>query len=212
MYRHHSLVISVFLARPLARPGSKRSLALSILPILLALNGCLRTVLTNRSPTAPASAKLAALNTRPMFLKITNTLPSSTSGHQYLFLVLPFGAVEVKDPALRIWDAAFTKLSLRGYRPIAPGTGGSAITAPTLEIKLTGLQTSAYDLLVSRRIVCRVDIASSLISSAGVTLRGWEASGRSTAFKGLAFAPELEWVLGQALDQALDETLTNLRL
>ena len=149
---------------------------------------------------------------RPLVLNTNNRLKAAVTGHQYLLIAFPFGSVEVKNPQAIVHAAAATKLSLRGYRLLEAGSTPPEDSPPTLNIDLTYMQTSAYDFIFFRKIVCMVEMTAVVTAPGGGPLRQWRGSGRSSAFKGVAFAPQLEWMLNRAVDSAMDDVIHNLRL
>jgi hypothetical protein len=208
-----ALVSEYFLLKGIAlyRPTFSRPawLSASALAALLCLAGCLSTELKSAGPPSNVY-RLAAINTRPLILKVESVLESEIGGHQYVLIFIPFGRIRVPAPQEYVYDSAYTALSLRGYHPLPPA--GYAANAPKLNIVLNELKTSAYDFLLFRRVSCRIALTARLISPDGRTLGYWEAVGESASLRRFGFAPQLEKALHEAVELAVDDVLQNLRI
>lgn len=200
--------------RELFRSVSKKMLTLRDLTVLgtaltaLLLCGCMHTALEPESMDTEV-LRLAALNERELVYEVHDETPVGLEGHQYLFVLIPFGGVEVDAPARYVENLLYMKLAMRGYKPI-PKASSRKLPARTLVVAIRSIQVSGYDFLVTRRIVCKVLLRGSIVDRNGRELRYWEGSGTSTAFKRFAFEPQLRRQFNEAIEKGLNELFSNL--
>lgn len=189
----------------------KKAISFSLLLAALCCAGCMRTTLRAPAPK-PQVFELAALNRNPIHLVIAPADKQNSLGHQFLLLGIPFGAVDSSNLDLLIQRAAYEKLTLRGYTPIVgPISAGSTTSAaPALYIRAQNAQASAYDLLVTRHLSCSLDLQASLDRSDAP--RRAIGSGSFEHFGAFAFQRELSLCFSEALNQALDTLLLDLRI
>lgn len=171
--------------------------------------GCVSTVV-RPPPTLQGVKRLAESGYRPLALSVAAEGVSGTAGHQFLLFVLPFGKISVPEAEQWVYDAAYLELAKRGYRPL-PKTSATR-SLPELRLGLEALDLSAYDLLIMRRLHCRVRLAATLYGVDGAPLRHYSTESSESSFKRYGFEPQLKEILGRALDGALRTALSEIRL
>ena len=160
---------------------------------LLLFSGCSLTEVTYDTPTSELLT-LSRLNQRPVQLIVEGPVTEATTGHQYL-LMLPLGRVVVSSPAKFLYNAAFEALVLKGYRV------SSNPLPHSIALTFESIEASAYDLVFSRLIKCKVRF--NLLDRASGTRVAYEGS--AYAFRRFGFKPELEWTLREAVKDAFKD-------
>ena len=155
--------------------------------------------------------ELAASNPAPIFVEVEmsgskspEVLPEGPVlvGHQYLFIVFPFGNVRLGSPADSVMASTYQQLTVRGLKPI---TSKSHVFGPlpTLRIKVASLSLSAFDLLVTRRVTSSIEGTAILLSPSGQVVWQRDFEGHSAEYRRYGFQAELEKSLLESLESAL---------
>ena len=185
--------------------------ALAYTATFLALSACLRTELSPK-PVPSSVYSLAAANQNPLILKISSSELDESLGHQYLLVGLPYGQVQSKDLESLVQKALYPKLALRGFTPVVdpPEQNAFSKNAPVLEVDIKNAQASAFDLLVTRRLSCSLELQAELNRSS--IPRQAQAQGDFEHFGAFGFEQELSLCFSRAMESALDNMLGELRL
>lgn len=197
--------------QPRKAQKGKMPLAALVSALALSLAGCVLTAVP-RAPISPEVFRLAASNDRAIRLDLSGPQETLSVGHQYLFIVIPFGRIVIEHPLDHLRTSAYTQASLSGLRPIVDvPANDSAFDTPRLEIRLQDIQVSAFDFLFTRHIVCDVSVEARLFAP-GSSSPEKLAAGRvaETEFVRYAFEPELQRVFLRAMDGALHEAISQL--
>ena len=179
----------------------------SLAAVMLLLCGCVRTTVP-RAAIPPEVFRLAATNRRPLHLMLPGNTEELSAGHQYLLFFIPFGRVVIEHPEEHLRSAAYRGLSLNGYNPLVDAAAAGNI--PSMQFSLTGVQVSAYDFLITRKIVCDIQVEVRRYSAQGELERVAEGRVAETDFVRYAFAPELQTVFLKAMDGAVEQALLQL--
>ncbi|MDC0358658.1 hypothetical protein OAO01_07575 [Oligoflexia bacterium] len=153
--------------------------------------------------------ELAAVNTAPLGLVIEGQKERFSAGHQYLFVIIPFGRVVIEDPSKYLERSAYTKLALLGYKPLVNSTG---TRHKTLQIRIDSLQASAFDFLFFRRVVARVSLGASLKDGLGNEIAEVTADASHASVRKYGFHTELEYALDKSFSAALSDLFEQLGL
>lgn len=154
--------------------------------------------------------ELAEGSTRSLKIKLELPNSDASVGHQYLLLLIPFGDVSLAEPAQHIFNPLYTKLTLRGYRPLLDDAVGRPVK--TLRLIAENISVTAYDLIFVRRIVARLKMTALLEDEHGQVLQRWTSDVSERSFNSYGFKPQLQRCLDKAVDRALDESLDKLML
>ncbi len=170
--------------------------------------GCLTTPLTFEGLDMDV-LKLAKSNNNLINLNVDGNI-NSKLGNQYLFLVIPFGRIELETPKKRIMSTAYKSLSLLGYFPRL--TKFKEIpNVPELKIEVNEISLSGFDLLIYRKISGRISVKATL-SLPGKPSKSVVVLTEDSRFSRYAFKGELQRFLDRLLDQNITEVLDELRL
>lgn len=112
------------------------------------LQGCM-TTLVLPSPPPPQIDRLVAANPRPLYLQVIDDRGVAPVGYQYLLVAIPFGQITL-DTAAHLIRVLRTQLALSGFALREMGS------SPKVVVKIEATELDAFDLLVTRRIRCRV--------------------------------------------------------
>jgi hypothetical protein len=170
--------------------------------IVIGSCGCMTTDLEGRDLT-PEVLRLAQHNPRPLSLHIACPVDDIV-GHQYLFVVFPFGRISVPAAAQILADTTYTKAALLGYSPSFVAAEGRQLAVQCDEISV-----SAYDFLVTRRVSIVVKLSARSRDRRG-NWHAAEVSEHSAEFRRFAFGPILEHKLAETFDIAVDKLLHKL--
>lgn len=181
------------------------SLKLFLIVIPSILSGCLVTRIDPREISAQVQ-RLGVLNVRPLHVRVDCPAPL-TAGRQFLFVVIPFGRVELSDPGTMVLNTVTEKLALAGYQPRFDATG-----LPVLELRCGDITLAAYDFLFFRRLSGSVTLEGVLFDERGNRKRGARGSGKESELRSFAFGPQLERTFKRSLDEALTHVLDSLGL
>jgi len=173
------------------------------LAVFLALVGCAQTKIPYTSQ-APSIYELASANQHPVILE-TAVVPSGTVGYQYLFIVLPFGYVEIEDLSDTFRQIAYEELAIAGYRPVSKTQQNEH--TPVISLTLMEMQLGASDLLVTRRLFAEATISARLALQRGAPIRTLERTAQVYRWSRYGFAPQLEVAMREGLRQACREVL-----
>ncbi len=169
-----------------------RAVFFSILIIILS-QGCVSTTIDGPSPEAPIE-RLAALAPNTINLIVEGSETPLPLGHQYLFVAIPFGTIALRSPLDALAESVHREFAIAGIRAFR---GGTDPTRPTLTLRFTELHTSAYDLIVIRRVSAAARLSAQLtLPDSKLSL---ETSGESSSFERFGFKPQLEAALAEAL-------------
>lgn len=185
---------------------------LCLLGILGSTSGCHRTTLNPKKFPAEI-ARLIAINKIPLRLHIETDPPQDPGvGHQYLFVLLPFGRIETSDLSSTVHGIATHNLALRGYKVLPNVPIASDISAKTVSIRITSLGINAFDLIFVRRPVCKIMLSGTLYDEAALPVAHWKSKVSKSRFSRFAFEDTLEPLLYETISEALEDILTNLRV
>ena len=183
-------------------PSRKRTkLKIMVIMLIFQLSGCLTTRIET-TPLPTHFRQLLAANRHPIQLNCSAEQVSPNLGHQFLFLLLPFGQVVVDDPAAELCRIAKEELALKGFwiSPAAP---------ESVSLLLQELALSGYDLLLTRRVV--VDG----LLNATISYKGRKTEFQTVIdngeFRRFAFEKDLREILQTGLREAIKKLLQELR-
>ncbi len=155
--------------------------------------GCVSTTIDGPSPEAPIE-RLAALAPNAINLIVEGSDTPRPLGHQYLFVAIPFGTIALRSPLNTLAESVHREFAIAGIRATR---GGTDPTRPTLTLRFTELHTSAYDLIVIRRVSAVARLSAQLtLPDSKLAI---ETSGESSSFERFGFKPQLEAALAEAL-------------
>ena len=180
----------------------------SLLILLCLLSGCMTTTL-QPTPILPAVSKLALSNEQPIALSVKNDLQEQVVGHQYLFIIFPFGRITNASVSTLIKNEAITGLTLNGFKVLERQ---EEPRIPLVEIVVRDLQLTAYDYIFFRRIVCKITLGGEIRHGISDKVRTWETTVSESATVSLAFEAELDRVLTRTKEAAIKDLLINLGL
>ena len=144
-----------------------------------------------------------ALAGREVQLEVSSAVePASSLGHQFLFIVIPFGRVVAPELTALVRESARTRLALAGIRAVSPALGGERGALPRLHLRIADASVTAWDLLLTRRASASLTLTATMSGAGALTARG--AADRFVTY---AFARELGAVLEAAVGEALDDLL-----
>lgn len=172
----------------------------SALAVLFILTGCLATPLTPRSPIDDISV-LKRLGGRDLGVAILDNRIHETAGHQYLFVAIPFGRVYLDQPEVDLWPWVETKLRIAGYRV------SQARNPPSIQIELNKIQVSAYDFIIIRKIVVKVEGQIVIQKSPIHPAKQLPVVAEYTRWRALAFQGELEHAVERAFSSFADQVV-----
>ena len=185
-----------------------------LLLTLICLTSACTTVYLAPRGINPDTKKLAALNRQKINVRVTLAKEFKTLGHQYLFLLIPYGQIQHHSVKQLISDAIYRELSISGFSPQivfeeSPKKVSSLLPQkPLLEINVKDLSLTAYDLLVTRKVTGRIDLTSKLILAKGETdypeIRIQE---NYSEFKSLPFKIQLERILEKLIIKTMPEVI-----
>lgn len=185
-----------------------------LLAILLILTSCVKTNL-QPTPVLDKVFELHQLNQKTLDVQITPNIHNLTLGHQYVFLIFPFGRIKSQISSDHLNNIFFTELVLNGYKPNNPINNidnfNTKVAKPLLNINILNQQVSAYDFLVIRRISCSIELEANLTLPKNIN-RFALVSTNYSEFKTYAFQPQLEKVYNQCLTDIVAKTIKELRL
>lgn len=163
-----------------------------------------------------ATYKLSALADKDIWLEVHDPHSSAEKdnllplGHQYLFVVVPFGRISAVDPLQALFVKSAWLLSERGYRAHAVREKHSG--APLIKLKLQTFSASGYDMLFARKVTCSLELQAEIQLASGLDTRSARAQGESSALRPYAFQEELEYHCEKALELALRRLFDYLHL
>ncbi|RIL04796.1 MAG: hypothetical protein DCC75_12275, partial [Proteobacteria bacterium] len=187
-----------------------------LLPSLaLALLGCFPTKLPDSAPLSQKVFELAAANSRPLALSVTCPSEPYLLGYQFLFIVIPFGRVELPDPKSTLSRASYQFLARQGFKLLTSQPLGASHQGPGIHLKLDSFSVNVYDFIFVRRVSAEVAISAEFsdlrdsnrqtISGAGLS-RTASARANISMWVKFGFHREISKALHQALEVALQET------
>lgn len=183
------------------------SVAVGPIVALVLLNGCAHTVFFGR-PLDTTTFALAAGADRPIHLSTCPVEDRLALGHQYLFVVLPFGSLTLGNPGTYLQRRAYAGMSLAGLRPLTDKR--QANDGPQLEVCIKDVSVTAYDLIFVRRATASVELTLTLVNN-GISTTVTTAASNKMYVK-FAFKDRLESMLDKAVDAAFEKGLRELSL
>ncbi len=163
--------------------------------VILYLSGCLHTPLSPR-PALPGLLTLNSLNSRPLRLEVTsNTKPSL--GHQFLFLVIPFGRISLPQSAEYLYNQLFEDLVVHGAR-VTPLLEHS-FAIPKFKVEVLDINETAYDFIFIRWIRCSISVRVSYSPSHDIQGEPVEISESTSTLSPFAFRKELQQSLSNTV-------------
>ena len=172
--------------------------------LLTTLSGCHETQL-QALPIPDAAVRLSKLGF-PLNLEIESE-QASTSGTQFLLLIIPFGKVRLPEPKQYLEKISYTELALSGFSAQRAKKNNS----PTLKISMKELSTTAYDFFFFRKVVGRAHLAYSLTSSNGRVLLEMDSNESTSEYRRFGFSSELNKALQQVVRLSLKPILTEMK-
>lgn len=161
-------------------------------------------------PLSDDIIRLSELNYNSIILDVSDTSSTSqnskTVGRQFLFIILPFGRIEMQKPTATLFNTAFNSLTLHGYKPTEAGA-----RLKKLKISIEDVSLYGYDLIFLRRVSASVTLRANLSDLNDNLLLSWTATASRKRWEKFAFAPQLNYVFNQALSEAMDKLLIPLR-
>lgn len=161
---------------------------------LVVLSGCATTQLQAPADSA-VYQRLSRANARPVSLSLQTSLKSSSLGAQFLLVMIPFGSIELGDPAGYFHRHAARALAFCGYSPV------SAPDSPKISVEIKDASLSAYDFLFVRRISGSLSARAVLHDSRGNIQRISEVSHDGESYQQFAFEPELSALYGRVVEE-----------
>lgn len=175
------------------------------LPILIALSALSGCVTAHLSPPTVLVRDAIPSLIAGEFPSVTvhKVPPQKSSGSLFALLIVPVGSVVVSNPEIGIGDA-ITRAIVKNP-PDHPING--------VELAINSLDLSAYDLLITRRIVCSIDASIRIISAARKPIpHPLPVNISISRYRALAFTPQLERVgrecfeeFGKAIVRSISE-------
>lgn len=125
-------------------------------------------------------------------------------GSQFLLILLPFGSIEVSQPRELLSQFLRERSALVGIKVLEmpPNT----ISGQT-SIALKTVSLSAYDLLLTRHLVAKVELEVKGQDVTPLILRG-----ESSEFRQFGFEPQLKPLLVEAFREACDHVVQFLKV
>ena len=178
---------------------------ITLILLLLSLPACVHS---SKLPTPQISSdvhRLASLQKRPLKLHLSLGKDSQVLGYQYLFLVLPFGQVELTSPREYLERSLFRAFSQFGYRPsfFPP----QLIEEADIILDIKNISLSAFDLLFLRKISSNVRIQAR--STRKKHAPSLSVQSQSSKYAEYAFETELDSVLQETLSKAVRQLSQN---
>lgn len=160
-------------------------------PLVLFLSGCVTATVTG--PTTPITQVIPPeLTNEYPTVVVEGVEPSQTVGSLFAFVVLPVGSIVVRDPAALIADSVTRAIIV----------AGNPVTGERLLVRVTNLQLTAYDLLVTRRIVCSIEGTIHVsYASELAEIQPLSVTTSLSRFQSLAFSRQMSDVGRECLDQ-----------
>ena len=149
----------------------------------------------------PPSAQLQRLEaTSPMTARIALAIDDQprSLGNQYLLIALPLGSVQIEHPRQLFTQFIRERFALAGIEAEIVNQEATA----DLTVSLHDISLSAYDLVLTRRLVATVEL---MVASPGV--EGLVLSESATEFRQFGFEPQLKPLLVEALRAVCDRLL-----
>jgi hypothetical protein len=175
---------------------------------LPAITGCFSTTLTSTTVAPTQSERLRSLGEEVLPVALTLAAESTGRvGFQYALFGLPVARVYAPLITSDLAHALAVSGAARGLSltPLPQDRTAS----PRLEITVTDLSINGYDLFVLRRPSAYIALRGKAIAPDTLP-RTCDAVGDVTHSARFAFAPELEEVLRESIDAAIQELLTCL--
>lgn len=161
--------------------------------ILLLFSSCTNTYISS-SKIPNKVHELANQNKDAFGLIITPNSSNSTIGHQYVLFFLPFGNIKLEFYPYDLYKKLYTEITLLGYKPINIIDQNSRNVAyPILNININDISLTAYDFLITRRLVCKMNV-SATISKNNRILNTWHGITHESEIRSYGFKPQLEKV------------------
>ena len=187
---------------------SKSPIRTVVIIALLAASACLRTEL-NAPALAPELLSLANTNTKKIVLSVSSPAEQPL-GYQYLLGFVPFGAIHLPHTQQFLLRVFFEQLTLRGFTSLLSLPAEPNAALPRLSVSVTELKLSAFDLLFTRRVRCRVTLKGQWNRPNGEMARAWESSVSKERYRSMPFEAELEGLLRETLTESAQEILSKL--
>ncbi len=166
---------------------------------------CTGVKITN-SPIPVQVNKLKLSNTKKIKLTTQSNENSQIIGHQYLFLFIPFGRIITENPDISLYNKAYSKLAVKGYKI----ENSKLSKMNRLHLTINNLRLTAYDLLFIRNIYCETEIKMDFLDPDNRVKYSQIFKAKKSSYKPLAFSKELQHIYEQCLDQAVNQLLNNI--
>lgn len=183
--------------------------------ILIAI--CLLSACTtsNLYPTGvkPEVIALANSNTREIIIKVTNSFNLESLGHQYLAILFPMGEIRHESLEQTLMQKLYTELAQRGYRPrIDVVRDYRNMETDELTVDLANIQLTAYDLLMTRKVVSKVKLRGEYDSLRVNIPLTYTISSAYSEYKTMPFQAQLQRILEKSIESSVRDLLNQLRL
>lgn len=163
------------------------------------LCSCAHTRVAAR-PIPDEAVRLATINGQPLSFHVDCDVDEIV-GHQFLFVIFPFGRISLEDPKKHLSHALYREIAVAGFSPHETEEKDA-----NLIVRCTDLSLSGYDYLLFRHIVATLELSIErpliYASTPVVTYT------RAGAFKAFAFHQQLEHLWTQAAAEAAHSAVT----
>lgn len=179
---------------------------------LICLSACSTSQLYPQG-VKPEVIALAKSNNREIILKVTNSFQVDSLGHQYLGILFPAGEIRHEFLEQALLQKLYTELTLRGYRPrIDLERTEKYIKIDELKVDLANVQLTAYDLLMTRKVVSKVKLKASYDSLRINVPISFTISSAYSEYKTMPFKDQLQRIIDKSLDSTIRDLLNQLRI
>ncbi len=161
----------------------------------------------------PEVIALAESSNREIILKVTNSFQLDSLGHQYLGILFPAGEIRHEFLEQALLQKLYTELTLRGFRPrIDLERTPNNIKIDQLKVDLANVQLTAYDLLMTRKVVSKVKLKADFDSLRINVPISYTMSSAYSEYKTMPFKAQLQRILDKSLDASIKDLLNQLRI
>ncbi len=165
------------------------------------------------SGVKPEVIALANSNNREIILKVTNSFNLDSLGHQYLGILFPMGNIRHELLEQSLLQKLYTELTLRGYRPrIDLERKPNNLKIDQIKVDLSNIQLTAYDLLMTRKVVSKVKLRGEFDSLRVNIPITYTMSSAYSEYKTMPFQAQLQRILDKSIDASIRDLLNQLRI
>jgi hypothetical protein len=145
---------------------------------------------------------LAEEREKTIHYSVSSSIANQAIGYQFMLVFIPLGRVAAGDVQRMAEQKIFSQLTLCGYKPLMAPAG----TKGALRFELSSAGASAYDLVVTRKLACYVELQAHTQHYAQPISSYKEAS----FYRSKGFSPELSKCMDEALDLSVVDLLSKL--